>query len=160
MQDFTKPKINTNITFKIDDDVFEAYPKIGAELMSSVMNAQNLAQVAGLESVLEENMSTDQRVRALEASQNEIQRVYQFLDQVLLPESAQRFAERLRLNGEEAIDIEQVFNVYHFLVTQYGNRPTQPPLPSRNGHGVVGTSSTAGVPPDPSNPWPSQPIGT
>lgn len=160
MQDFSRPKtVVKNITFNIDNDVFEAYPKIGAELLSSVMNPDNLERVAGY-GVNVDVLSDQQRVEALKASQAEMQRIYQFLDQVLLPSSAQRFAARLRSVGDEAIDAPQVFNVYHYLVSAYGQNPTQPSSPSVNGHGEIGTSSTVGVPPDPSTLSSSPPPGS
>lgn len=155
MEDFTKPKTEAavvNITFRIDNDIFEAYAMIGAELMSSTMNAENLVKVAGLQHLTEEMMTTEQRIDALSASQAETLRVYNFLDQVLLPASAARFAERRRMSGPESIDLPQVFEVYRFLVSKYGNRPTQPSLPSKNGHDGTGMSSMVGAPRDPWTP--------
>jgi hypothetical protein len=68
-----------------------------------------------------------------------------FLDQVLLPESAQRFADRLR-SVTEPIDLYQVQDVLRFLIGRYSGRPTEPSLSSQNGHDGTTTSSTAGAP--------------
>lgn len=69
-----------------------------------------------------------------------------FLDQVLLPESAARYAARVK-DPENPIELEQTVEVAKYLVEQYTGRPTAPPSSSESGGGDTGHGSTPGAPP-------------
>jgi hypothetical protein len=59
--------------------------------------------------------------------------VIEFLDTALVPESAERFAERFR-STENPITIEEAASVVRWLVEDvYQSRPTVPPSPSPSG---------------------------
>jgi hypothetical protein len=77
---------------------------------------------------------------------DKIRIVFDFLDKVLLPESAALFAERLA-SAEKPIEIEQATDVAVWLVQEKYNkeRPTEAPSPSENGSGSTGQSSTDGA---------------
>lgn len=62
-----------------------------------------------------------------------------FLDTIMLPDSAQRFAKRLR-DTENPITDKQVSRVVMHLIRAYGHRPTTPASSSQNGAGAGGES--------------------
>lgn len=67
-----------------------------------------------------------------------------FLDQVLEPDSAERFAERMR-DPVKPIDIEQAMEVAQWLLADvYTKRPTTPSSRSRQSRSNTGQSSTDG----------------
>jgi len=68
-----------------------------------------------------------------------------FLDGVLVPESAERFAARLR-STDNPIDAQTLGEVVEYLVEVYSRRPTQPGEPSPNGDSTTGTSLTVAAP--------------
>lgn len=69
-----------------------------------------------------------------------------FLDQVLLPDSAVRFAARLR-SAEHPITGADVVETTNWLIQEvYGGRPTTPSSDSPDGSSATGTSSTDGAP--------------
>jgi hypothetical protein len=137
--DFTKPRPTALLRFKIDDDYFEAVPEIGPGVILDVTAPDdNVARLAGLdptEASPEDVMKLTQGVRDLQA------RLMNFLDSVLIPESAQLFAARLRAQANP-ITLEQCREVVAWLIGQYSNRPTEPPKPSSSGRGGRGRSST------------------
>jgi hypothetical protein len=80
----------------------------------------------------------------------------EFLDTVMLPESAARFAERLR-SAENPISLDQCMNITFWLIEEAYTvgRPTRGSSPSLNGSETTGTSSTDGAEPTVSTPEPS-----
>lgn len=140
IQDFSLPK-REPIRFKIDDDVFEAVPSVGADVMRDVIGMTDAIKVTALDQA---TATPEQLGEAASTVKTHTARALQFLDTVLLPESAQRFGERMR-SIENPITLEQAFQVWTWLIGQYGGRPTVPSSPSANGHGGTGTSSTAGA---------------
>lgn len=69
-----------------------------------------------------------------------------FLDQVLLPESAVRFAARLR-SAADPITTGDVVELCNWLIGDvYGGRPTGPSSSSENGSSPTTSSSTDGAP--------------
>jgi hypothetical protein len=70
----------------------------------------------------------------------------EFLDNVLFPESAIRFAARLR-SPEHTITGADVVETTNWLISEvYAARPTQPPSSSPDGSSDTGTSSTEDAP--------------
>lgn len=122
IKDFTKLNKPENIQFKIDDDEFTAVGTAPAMALLDV-SAVNRA-----------------------ADMDKIRIILEFLDKVLLPDSAARFAERLS-SSTEPIEIEQAANVAVWLMEEVyaPERPTEAPSPSQNGSGSTGPSSTDGA---------------
>ena len=75
------------------------------------------------------------------------------LDKVLIPASAERFAERLG-SAEVPIELDQAASIAVWLMEEkYAEeRPTEAPSPSSNGSGSTGPSSTGGAPAEASTP--------
>jgi len=140
MQDFTQARPDT-IKFRIDNDVFEAVSAVGANLMRDIIG---MTDVSELTSANLEELSPEDAGRRLPKVMAQVSKTLGFLDTVLLPDSAQRFAARMN-SATEPITLDQAFKVWTWLVEQYSGRPTQPSSPSANGHDGTGTSSTAGA---------------
>lgn len=109
-KDFTKKR--TRITFRIDDDRFEAASAIPAGTL-----VQFVVKFATLS-----DMSVDKKVSVLS----------EVLEMVLIPESFQRLTERLT-DQENPIDFDQLNDIIVWLLGEYGLRPTQPSSPSQVG---------------------------
>jgi hypothetical protein len=126
MRDFSKKR--TDIFFRVDDDVFQAARGVPAEvLLGFATEFQNM----------DTTTTVDQQLKAFRA----------LLDVVLMPESLERFNERMR-DRENPIEIDQVEEIVTWLMEQYGLRPTEPSFSSPGGPPVPasGTSSTASTP--------------
>jgi len=113
------------ITFDVDGDEFQAVPAsrlpgsafVDLASMGEASTAQQLAMVG------------------------------HFLDMALVPDSAVRFAARMRDAGQP-ITLATATDVMVWLVEEvYTGRPTQQPLASPSGAQPDGSGSTAGVPP-------------
>lgn len=146
IQDFSRPKVEREtIKFKVDDDLFEAYPEIGGNVLMPAISLDGLDGLVGRDQASLQALSPEEQARAATAVNSQTVRALQFMDVVLLPDSAVRFAERMR-SVEEPITLEQAFQIWRWLLSQYGARPTEPSSPSENGHDGTGPSSTAGAP--------------
>ena len=79
------------------------------------------------------------------AGQEGIQPLYDFMEEVLLPDSVTEFRERLS-SKNKTFGITSIRETITWLLEEYGLRPTQPSLPSPSASlGDDGTSSTAGA---------------
>lgn len=107
-------------------------------------------------------------MRIATAGLTQTERSMKFLSQVLEPDSAQRWLENMRAkppcppkedpetwqpsprlladHRRRQITLRQAMAVYQELVQHYSQRPTEPPVSSRNGDGGTGETSTAGAP--------------
>jgi len=125
IRDFTiKQKV---IPFTIDDDRFEATAILGLPLMQELVR---VSRDLG-------DMMKKQDFSALS----------DIFAQLLTPESAPRFIERLNSAGPDGLDVKrQVMPILFFLMEEYGLRPTQPSSDSLTGSpsGTDGTPSTDG----------------
>lgn len=139
--DFSEKRPDT-LRFQIDEDVFEAVPAVGAQVMRDIIGMTDAAELATLDVA---NVSPEVAASRLPKVIEQVNRTLAFLDMVLLPESAQLFAARMN-SADKPITMDQAFKVWTWLIEQYGGRPTRPSSPSENGHGGTGTSSTAGAP--------------
>lgn len=114
--------------FTIDGDVFEGAPVMPAEtLMEFASGFNEIGKTPA------ENLRTMRNL----------------LEMVLLTDSYQRFAERLR-SRENPIDMEQVGDIIPWLLEQYGLRPTRPSSSSADGppspeSGTGSTETTSDV---------------
>lgn len=156
MKDFSHSVKREPIMFKIDDDVFYAAPEIGAELLRPMM----VNQVAGLDpKVLKaindgnvDSISQEQMLDLVQNMQNKTEQAMQFLDLVLMPESATRFSERMK-STVNPITLDQAGDVYQWLLGEYGKRPTKPSTSSSaQSQGSAGTSLTDGAQAETSRP--------
>lgn len=80
---------------------------------------------------------------------NKTSAISEFLDSVLLPDSAELFAQRMR-DSENPITFEQLISVFEWLLEEYTGgeetaRPTQAAASSSSGSRRTGRSSTASV---------------
>ncbi|OFW55848.1 MAG: hypothetical protein A2Y75_05385 [Candidatus Solincola sediminis] len=111
------------LQFKLGDEVFYAAPDLpkGALELSIGLSRLNLSSDEGLQPFLD------------------------FLEEVLLDDSARRIIERFN-SKERTIGIRTMHAITMWLLEEYGLRPTQPSLPSSNASsGSDGTSSTDGA---------------
>jgi hypothetical protein len=122
IKDFTKLDKKPNLEFKIDEDTFTA---IGTAPAMAILDVAAVNKAEDLDKIVI---------------------LLGFLDKVLLPGSAIRFAERLG-SAEDPISIDQATSIAVWLMEEaYGpDRPTEAPSPSQNGSGSDGQSSTDGA---------------
>ncbi len=132
VKDFTSDDKKPHIQFKVDGDTFVA---VGDPPAMAILDVSAVNKAEGMDKV---------RV------------VLEFLDQVLLDESAELFASRMR-SKTEPIGIDQATGIAVWLMEEkYApDRPTEAPSPSQNGSGSTGPSSTDGAPAGGSTPAPS-----
>jgi hypothetical protein len=131
--------------FRLDPDLFECAAKLPAgvvqdlALMRRTAKAAREALDAGNDELAEEIAAEAQRI------------FFGILDIIMLPESTERFAKRMR-DPLNPIDMPDIQRFMAWTVEEYGDRPTTPssdsvPSPSSNG-----TSSTDGALPAPPIP--------
>jgi hypothetical protein len=108
MKDFTRER--KKIEFKIDDDVFTA---------KSPIPAQTLMDFASAFSSMNEDSAVEDQLAAFQG----------VLDLVLMPQSLERFKQRMS-DADEPVSVEQVEEIVSWLFEEYGLRPTQPSEPS------------------------------
>lgn len=135
-RDFTRKR--EPVTFRIDDDLFEAAPAIPGDLLTEF--AERYSNISDVPIGQQLNVMKDA------------------LALVLLPESHGRFIKRLS-DVENPIELEQTVEVVQWLMEHYGRRPTQPSSPSPDGppSPEPGTSSTDAPPQQASIPATFQP---
>ena len=139
-RDFSRPR--ERITFTIDGETFEAAPVLPGDVYA--------------EFVTRYNGTAD-----TETYQQQHDLLKSALELALLPESWQRFADRLK-DKANPIDDDQMADVILWLLEAYGLRPTQPSQPSSDGPTSPehGTSSTDAQPQQESIPATFQPTAT
>lgn len=122
IKSFTKIDRRDNVKFQVDDDVFEA---VGTAPAMAILDVSAVNQAEGLD---------------------KIRTILSFLDQVLVPDSAVRFAERLS-SAEAPIDIDQAASIAVWLMegVYATERPTPAQSPSGTGPESTGQSSTDGA---------------
>lgn len=122
IKDFTRQDKRENVLFNIDGDVFEA---VGAAPAMAVLDIGAVGAAEGLE---------------------KLKIVFAFLDQVLLPASAERFSERLS-SAAEPITVDQAASIAVWLMEEVyaPERPTEAQSPSPSGSESTGQSSTDGA---------------
>lgn len=122
MKDFTVER-KPDLEFKIGDDMFYA---VGDTPGGVILDLAEIGNTA-------EGVSKTSSIMA-------------FLDSVLLPESADLFAERMR-DTKNPITFEQLIAVFEWLLEEYvggeeTGRPTQGPASSSSGSRRTGRNST------------------
>lgn len=127
IKDFTrKPRKSF---FRIDDDVFQIRTKRSLPLLQSLVH-------------ISKNMKT------VIAETGDYEAILEIFDKVLVPASARVLRERVMSEDEdEAIDVEeQLVPIMHYILEEFGIRPTQPSSDSSAGSSseTDGSSSTAG----------------
>lgn len=139
-RDFTKKR--KRLDFTIDEEEFEAASVLPGDVFAEFVTLYN---------------STGDT----ETYQQQHDMLKQALNLALLPESWQRFSDRLQ-DKSRPIDDDQMSDVVLWLLEEYGMRPTQPSPNSSDGSASPesGTSSTASTPPEESTSAPSQPTAS
>jgi len=134
-RDFTKKR--KRLAFTIDDDTFTAASVIPGDVFAEFITTYN-----GRAEVDDYQQTHDALKHALSL--------------VLLPDSYERFAARLK-DHANPIDDDQMGDVVLWLLEEYGMRPTQPSQPSSDGPASPesGTSSTESTQPEESTSQPS-----
>lgn len=132
--DFTEVRDRPPLQFKVDGDVFYAAPIAPA---GALQDMAALGQLGKEGKVVEMMAKLDT-----------------FLYMVILPESVERFKERLR-SPTEPITQTQVTKIVQWLMQEYAGRPTEPASSSQTGQVATGTSSMGGAPQaeSPSDVW-------
>jgi len=110
------------VTFRIGSDIFEAAKECPTGVLLSMASI------------------------AAEEGGNAVAGTMDFLDSVMLPESRERFAVRMR-DAQNPISLGVVTELVQWLVEIYTGRPTVPPSPSPAGPSTTSPSSTASSPP-------------
>jgi hypothetical protein len=118
--DFSTPPVPP-IEFTIDGDIFYAAGEVPGGTVTDLA-------VAG---------ATDE-----ENGADALQAAMAFFDQVLLPESAELFAQRFR-NPERPITLPKAMKIFAWLMERYTDFPTQELLPSPPGSTATAKSSVA-----------------
>jgi len=134
-KDFSRQR--KRLDFTIDDDTFDAAPALPGDVFVEFVGLYNsTGDVDGLK------------------EQHDL--LKQALELVLLDESWQRFAARLK-DKARPIEDDQMSAVVIWLLEEYGMRPTQPSQPSPDGPSSPesGTSSTESTQPEESTSEPS-----
>lgn len=125
IKDFTLKE--KRIKFKIDDDIFEASRIMGIPMMQDLVKVtKNLGDMS---------------------ESGDYSAIPKIFDELLLPESAQRFRERLGAKGDDAIDVKaQLMPILFYILEKFGLRPTQLSSDSSTGSPAEpdGITSTAG----------------
>jgi hypothetical protein len=103
VKDFSRKR--EPIRFRIDDDMFEAAPALPAGTL-----AEFAARFSGLRD---------------SPGSADVAPLYEALSMVLLPESYERFAARMK-DLAAPIDVNQLNDVIVWLMEHYGKRPTVP----------------------------------
>lgn len=139
-RDFTKKR--KRLDFYIEPDTFDAAPVLPGDVFAEFVTLYN--STGDTETYQQQH---DLLKRALELA--------------LLPDSWQRFADRLK-DKTQPIDDDQMSDVVLWLLEEYGMRPTQPSQPSSDGPASPesGTSSTESTQPEESTSPASQPTAS
>jgi len=149
IEDFTNLKpAEDDIEVPLNGAVYYAVPNPPAEVVLEAAGGGSDTQVrAALKAMAEgeDALTPTEMADATEASRSSIHRAITFLQAVLRPESAKRWAEAMKADGPEAITLPQVLAVFRALLGVYAGRPTSPSSPSQNGRGGTGAASTAGA---------------
>lgn len=126
-KDFSRQR--KRLTFTIDGDVFEAATVLPGDIYAEFVTRYNGTS---------DTDSYQQQHDSLKSA----------LELALLPDSWQRFADRLK-DKEKPIDDDQMADVVLWLLEEYGMRPTRPSPDSSDGPASPesGTSSTESTPP-------------
>lgn len=125
-------------SFKLGDDRFDCAAKLPAGVIRDFGKMRRLFTDA--------QAVTDNDDRQAELIEQANEMFFGLLDIVLLPESAERFAVRMR-DPLNPIDMTDVSNVIQWIVVEYGGRPTQPPNGSSPSVKPSDNSSTENLPP-------------
>ncbi|MFE6634656.1 hypothetical protein ACFVFT_15030 [Streptomyces tendae] len=135
-RDFTKKR--KRLDFTIDGDTFEAASVLPGDVFAEFVTAYN-------------------GTVETETYQQQHDLLKHALELALLPDSWQRFADRLQ-DKTQPIDDDQMSDVILWLLEEYGMRPTQPSQPSSDGSASPesGTSSTENTQPEEPTSAPSQ----
>lgn len=121
--DFTTDPVPP-ISFKVDDDIFYAAGEAPGGTVTDLALASR-------------GVGDDE-----DDDGEQLQVAMSFFDQVLLPESADLFARRLR-DPEQPISLQKAMKIFAWLMGRYTDFPTQEPSSSPTGSKPTAKSSVA-----------------
>jgi hypothetical protein len=132
------------IEFNVGEDRFQAYPEIAGGLLMDVIAIEGLDQLSIPDDPNE--LSTSEIAKMGQIANTQAKKMLDFLDEALLPESAELFAKRMR-SRDNPITLTQAFAIGRWLLGEYGARPTEPSSSSGNGRDGSGATSMVGAQP-------------
>jgi hypothetical protein len=147
------------IVIPLNGQTYHAIADPPADLVLAATGLQELpVELMAKHDADPDSLTPAERIAMMSASGSSTRRMMAFFDQVLEPDSAERWAAAMkgpqqgmtpakrRDAAKAKITLEQVKAVYQHLIRVYsGGTPTEAPS-SSNGHGANGPTSTAGAP--------------
>jgi hypothetical protein len=134
------------IELELGGEVFTAHPVLAPATLGALVDKQS--DVAQLD------LHNRREKAALDEALTVIADIYAL---VLVPESTERFRDRLFSQDKPLDLLREVLPAIPALVREYTGRPTQPSPASSDGSATTGTPSTDGAPAPESIPSPLQP---
>jgi len=138
------------LELEIGGEEFTAPPVIAPAALAEVLN---LREQVG-------EISTEKVGDGLEAIPKILKVLGDAFTLILVPESAERFRERLASRDNPFDLMREVIPALVAITEEYTDRPTPPSSPSSAGSTNDGTSSTDGAPAEESTPSTSTPAGS
>jgi hypothetical protein len=127
--DFSRLEVKEPKRFIIDDITYECSPVLPAGGTRTLAKLTRLQRLSAAE-------PADQDEYGLDI----VEQLGEFMDTIMLPDSAKQFAERIR-DPLHPIDDEQIGKIIVWLIGEYGGRPTNPPSPSSDGRNEIPVST-------------------
>jgi hypothetical protein len=165
LKDFSDLRTDEEVVIPLNGIKYRALANPPAQLIVEATTAASSAELALVVRAMQEDasLSAEERAQVQSVSRESTAKALKFLDRVLEPESAARWAHYMRPlptveegadrdptqaevedHQEHAITLRQCVAVYQQLVVHYAGRPTEAPSPSKSGRGASGGRSTAG----------------
>src|SRR5262252_9308375 len=139
LEDFSSLKPTEDIEIPLNGQTYYADPAPATELvLDAITGGMTDADIdVALRAEQGAPMDQAEMSKAARLGMNSTRGVLTFLQDVLRPESAERWAANMKAKGTpEAISLAQCVAVYRALIQEYsGSRPTTPSASSQNGRG-------------------------
>lgn len=130
---FSRPRPKIEFGAGPDDEHFEAYPVMPPVMLQELVNIIRNVRTAG-------DIDNEDKMTATLGMLNE------FFSLVLKDESYTRFQKKMA-NKESGVQIDEIMDIFNWMIEQYGLRPTSSSSSSSAGSpsGDDGNSSTDGA---------------
>lgn len=128
--DFSRTEKKDPKRFVIDGYTYECSPVLPAGA------TRDLARITRLNATAANGDNAAQE----EAGMEVVQALGDFMDAIMLPDSAAEFAKRIR-DPLNPIDDEQIGKIVVWLIGEYGDRPTMQPSPALAGQSTTQPST-------------------
>lgn len=164
LNDYSGLKRTERVEIPLNGEVYYAEPDPPAGTTLASLGAFTPDEITAMATAMKaraddttEDVDVAVMLQASAAGMNNTRRAVKFMDDVLEPESASRWASNMmpakddwtaaqkKKHAAKHITLAQVMAVYGDLVAHYSNRPTTPSSSSQNGRGGTGGTSTAGA---------------